>query len=76
MTMAKIDGHIIADPNSDEWDCMDARITITTNSDGNICALQKGGKGGFTADELARCGEIATKSAGTIRDIIKAVTTQ
>ena len=41
VTMAKINNHIIVDPNEDEWNVMDARITITTNSDGNICALQK-----------------------------------
>ena len=73
VTMAKIGSHIIADPNSDEWDCMDARITITTNSDGNICALQKGGKGGFTVDELATCGEIAINSSSKIRDILQSV---
>lgn len=76
ITMAKIGGHIVADPNSDEWDCMDARITITTNSDGNICALQKGGRDGFTQDELSLCGEMAAKSAGAIRDVIKSVTIQ
>ncbi|MXX20874.1 MAG: exosome complex protein Rrp42 [Cenarchaeum sp. SB0665_bin_23] len=71
-TMAKIGGQIVADPNSDEWDCMDARITITTNSDGDICALQKGGRSGFTADELATCGEIAINSSGKIRETLQA----
>ncbi|MCH7941397.1 MAG: exosome complex protein Rrp42, partial [Thaumarchaeota archaeon] len=41
VTMGRIGDHIIVDPNGDEWSCLDARITITTNSDGNICALQK-----------------------------------
>ena len=76
VTMAKIADHIIADPNSDEWDCMDARITITTNSDRDICALQKGGKGGFTMDELAQCGEMALKSSDKIREILKSVAGQ
>ena len=63
--------HIVVDPNGDEWACMDARITITTNSDGNIVALQKGGFDGFTLEQLIQCSEIA-KSAGTkIREIIK-----
>lgn len=75
-TMAKIGGHIVADPNSDEWDCMDARITITTNSDGNICALQKGGRGGFTVDELATCGEMAINSSGKIREILKSAVSE
>ena len=35
-----IGNHIIVDPNGDEWASMDARITITSDSD-EICALQK-----------------------------------
>ena len=76
ITMAKIGNQIVADPNSDEWDCMDARITITTDSDQNICALQKGGKGGFTFDELAECGEIAIASAASIRSILESAARQ
>ncbi len=71
VTMAKINDHILVDPNQDEWDVMDARVTITTNSDGNICALQKGGKHGFTYDELVRCGEISVATGAKIRDTIK-----
>jgi len=41
VTMGLIGEFIIVDPNLDEWECLDARITITTNSDGNIVALQK-----------------------------------
>ena len=45
---ARIKDHILVDPNGDEWESMDARVTITTNSDENICAMQKGGSAGFT----------------------------
>ncbi|ABK78157.1 RNase PH-related exoribonuclease [Cenarchaeum symbiosum A] len=71
VTMAKINGHILVDPNQDEWAVMDARITITTNSDGNICALQKGGNSGFTHAELVKCGEISVRVGADIREIIK-----
>ena len=71
VTMGKIADYIIVDPNLDEWSIMDARITITTNSDKNIVALQKGGKDGFTQDELLRCAEISIKVGSTIREIIK-----
>jgi exosome complex component RRP42 len=69
--MAKIDEYIIVDPNLDEWSIMDSRITITTNSDGNVVALQKGGSGGFTQDELVKCAEISVKVGSKIREIIK-----
>ena len=71
VTMAKIDDYIIVDPNFDEWSIMDARITITTNSDGNVVALQKGGHDGFTQDELIKCAEISVRVGSKIREIIK-----
>lgn len=76
VTMAKIGNHIVVDPNSDEWDCMDARITITTDSNRDICAIQKGGKNGFTLDELVACGETAVKSADAIRRTLEAAAKQ
>lgn len=71
VTMGKIDDHIIVDPNAEEWECMDARITVTTNSDGNICALQKGGSEGFTIDEIVSCGELSVKVGAKIRETLK-----
>ena len=72
VTMGKIGNHIVVDPNGDEWDSMDARVTITSDSDGNICALQKGGSDGFTLDEIVKCGETAVKIGAQIREKIKA----
>ena len=71
VTMAKIGDHILVDPTIEEWGIMDARITITSNSDGNVVALQKGGSDGFTQDELVKCAEISVKVGSKIREIIK-----
>ena len=71
VTMGKIGNYIIVDPNADEWSSMDARITITTNSDGNICALQKGGNDGFTQQEIVECGQISIKVGAVIREKLK-----
>lgn len=73
VTMGKIGEHIIVDPNSEEWDCMDARITITTDSDENICALQKGGSDGFKVDEIIKCGDLSIAAGKKIRETIKRV---
>ncbi|MFZ1076129.1 MAG: exosome complex protein Rrp42 [Nitrosotalea sp.] len=67
VTMARIGDYIIVDPTKDEETCMDARITITTNSAGNICALQKGGGDGFSVDQLIKCSEIALSVGTKIR---------
>jgi exosome complex component RRP42 len=61
VTMAKIE----------EWGIMDARITITTNSDENVVALQKGGHDGFTQDDLIKCAEISVRVGSKIREILK-----
>jgi exosome complex component RRP42 len=71
VTMGKIGDSIIVDPNADEWNCMDARITITTNSDGNICAIQKGGCDGFTVEQVVKCSQISISTAAKIREILK-----
>lgn len=67
VTMARIDDYILVDPSREEEACMDARITITTNSDGNICALQKGGDDGFTVEQLMKCSELALAVGTKIR---------
>lgn len=71
VTMGKIGDQIIVDPNADEWGCLDARITITTNSDGNICAVQKGGNDGFTVEQLVKCSQISIAAAAKIRELLK-----
>ncbi|MFQ5782246.1 MAG: exosome complex protein Rrp42 [Nitrosopumilus sp.] len=71
VTMGKIGDHIIVDPNADEWASMDARITITSDSDGNICALQKGGNDGFSLEEIVQCGEISVRIGTKIREKLK-----
>jgi exosome complex component RRP42 len=74
VTMGRIGDFIIVDPNLDEWECLDARITITTNSDGNIVALQKGGDDGFSFDQLVKCSEISIAVGKEIREIVKQAT--
>jgi len=74
VTMGLIGDFIIVDPNLDEWECLDARITITTNSDGNIVALQKGGNDGFSFDQLVKCADTSIAVGKEIREIIKQAT--
>ncbi|MEM3089715.1 MAG: exosome complex protein Rrp42 [Candidatus Nitrosotenuis sp.] len=73
VTMGKIGDTIVVDPNADEWACMDARITMTTNNAGNICAIQKGGTDGFTVEQLMQCSKVAISTGAKIREIIKSI---
>ena len=71
VTMARIGDFVIVDPTKEEEACMDARITITTNSEGNICALQKGGDDGFTVEQLLQCSQMALSVGTKIRNQFK-----
>jgi exosome complex component RRP42 len=66
VTTVKIGDYLLLDPNIEEEACMDARLTITTNSKGSIVAMQKGLKGYFTVDEVKN---IAGKARTTGEDI-------
>jgi len=67
VTIAKINGKLMVDPCLDEENVMDARITITTTEDGSICAMQKGGIGYFTPEELEAAYEMARSRAVELR---------
>tara|TARA_B100001964_G_C14227258_1_gene598266 strand:- start:314 stop:1111 length:798 start_codon:yes stop_codon:yes gene_type:complete len=51
-TYAKIGSDIILDPSLEEELVMDSRLTIATTEKGEICAMQKGGNGTFSQDEI------------------------
>ncbi|MGC8661285.1 MAG: exosome complex protein Rrp42 [Nitrososphaeria archaeon] len=52
LTFAKIGGSIVLDPTWEEEGIMDARLTAVYDSDGRICAMQKGGSGGLKIDDV------------------------
>ena len=67
VTTAKINGRLMVDPCLDEENVMDARITVTTDEDGNIRAMQKGGRGYFSREEVERACELARAKAAELR---------
>jgi exosome complex component RRP42 len=67
VTTVKIGDNLLLDPNIEEEACMDARLTITTNSKGSIVAMQKGLKGYFTIDEVKNIAGKARTAGEDIR---------
>lgn len=59
------------DPNLKEEEVMGGRITITINSQGEICAVQKGGGVGVSASEVMRCLRIAAAKAQSMTETLK-----
>ncbi len=67
VTVAKINSKLMIDPCLDEEGVMDARITIATIEDGSICAVQKGGIGCFSREELEQAYEMARAEGAELR---------
>jgi len=70
VTFGKINDKLVVDPWLEEEQVMDARLTITIEKDGRICALQKGGEGYFTVEQILNAAEIAQKKAQELRKIV------
>ena len=72
VTFAKVDKTIIVDPSLEEEQVMNARLTVTIDKNGEICAMQKGGQYGFTPDEVRKLVHIAVDKAAENRAKIMA----
>jgi exosome complex component RRP42 len=71
VTVTKISNKLLIDPNLEEENALDARVTITTNEKGDICAVQKGGKGFLTTDELKQATDLSINKGIELRKLIK-----
>jgi exosome complex component RRP42 len=70
VTVWKINGALIVDPISEEENCVDARLTIASDSNGVISAMQKGGETTFTADEVSQIVDIAQEKSNFLREVL------
>jgi exosome complex component RRP42 len=70
VTFAKFGDKLVVDPGLDEEEVMDARLTMTFEKDGKICAIQKGGYGHFTAEQVFEASKIAIQKAEEQRKLV------
>jgi len=70
VTFAKINNQLVVDPWLEEENVMDARLTITFEKDGKICAMQKGGSGRFTTKQILEAVKIASEKAKELRKLV------
>ncbi|HDI07830.1 MAG TPA: exosome complex protein Rrp42 [Candidatus Bathyarchaeota archaeon] len=70
VTFAKINDKLVVDPWLEEEHVMDARLTITTDKDGKICSIQKGGSGYFTTQQILEAAKIAKEKAAELRKLV------
>ena len=70
ITLANINGKMIIDPWLDEEQVMKTRFTVTFTKDGNICAIQKGGQGTLTPQQIIDAVQIASEKADELRKLV------
>jgi exosome complex component RRP42 len=71
VTISKISNKLLIDPNLEEENALDARVTIATNENGEICAIQKGGTGFFTTEELKKAADLSIEKGKELRKLVK-----
>jgi len=67
ITCAKIGDKLIVDPQLEEEQVMDARLSMAIDDDGDICAIQKGGTGYFSPEQAMEVAKIAKEKVKEIR---------
>ena len=71
ITVIKIGDKFIVDPTLEEERAMDARLTVTTVESGDIVALQKGGEGVLSEEDIFKMIEISIKKGKELRKFLK-----
>ena len=66
-TFVKIGDKIVLDPNLDEENIAFSRITISTNEDGHVNAIQKGLEGTFTMEEILNTIKLSIEAGKYLR---------
>ncbi|MGV8086993.1 MAG: exosome complex protein Rrp42 [Candidatus Woesearchaeota archaeon] len=71
ITILKIGNNFVVDPTELEEQALDARLTVTTLGDGNLCSIQKGGQGTLSIDDVDKMTDLAIRKGEEIRKLIK-----
>lgn len=66
-TSVKFNNVVVLDPSLDEEEIADARLTVATDTNGDIRAMQKGLSGSFTRDEVKKVIKASIDSGREIR---------
>jgi len=70
VSVGKVNGKFIVDPNIDEEQVLDCRLAISISEDGRIAGMQKMGSGTFALNEVIEAVKIAKEASKTLFDKI------
>ncbi len=66
-TSVKYNGAVVMDPSLDEEEIAEARLTVATDKNGDIRAMQKGLNGSFTTEEIKKVIKVSIDNGKEIR---------
>ncbi len=67
VTVLKINNDFVVDPTCDEEEFLDSRLTVAFLKDGSICAMQKGGNGALSTEDIGKMVKIASDNVKILR---------
>jgi exosome complex component RRP42 len=70
VTVYKIGSKLVVDPTDIEEQAVTSRLTVATTSEGQICALQKGGVEPLSFGEIKECFRISLETGEQLRKLI------
>jgi exosome complex component RRP42 len=69
-TSAKFNRIVVMDPSLDEEEIAEARLTVATDKNGDIRAMQKGLNGSFSVDEIKKVIKASIDNGKKIRELL------
>jgi len=67
VTVCKVGQNFLLDPNIQEEEVVDARLSVAVREDGRICAMQKQGPGGLTMKDIDTIIDMVMKKSEELR---------
>jgi len=68
VTAVKIENSILVDPTLDEEKVAEARLTVTTDENGDLRAMQKGLDGALTLEQVYKVIETSQRLGADVRN--------
>ena len=70
ITVCKIGDKFIVDPITEEEKVIDARLTVVSEKDGTLCAMQKGNDQPLTSEDIMSMVDIGIEKAKELRKVL------
>ena len=68
VTVYKVGGKLLVDPSKQEEEVYDARLTVASDPNGIISAIQKGGPKPLSIEEISQMSDLAIEKANFLRE--------